>query len=140
VTEPVAFLGAFWRRNHKLGLSLLLSFSATFLLLLPFCNLMYGCGCKPLWAGGVDSCNLHQADVPLCPWCATSDPVVAASPFILILIGQSVSLTYFHRKRNATFGALLLVGLLTFVLLGALHGYVLKMNLEYPYYFFRGTP
>ena len=37
----------------------------------PLCNLMFGCACAPLWAGGWRHCNVHRPNValPRCPWC-----------------------------------------------------------------------
>ena len=37
----------------------------------PACDLVYACGCAPLWAGGWRHCNVHRApgSGPRCPWC-----------------------------------------------------------------------
>ena len=36
----------------------------------PLCNVMFGCGCAPLWAGGWRHCNVHRVpDEARCPWC-----------------------------------------------------------------------
>ena len=36
----------------------------------PWCNLMFGCGCRALWNGGWRDCNVHRTDGgPRCPWC-----------------------------------------------------------------------
>lgn len=35
-----------------------------------FCNLMYACGCRSLWAGADTHCNIHHATGRRCPWCA----------------------------------------------------------------------
>ncbi len=42
----------------------------TFVGFLPFCDLVYGCGCDWVWSGGVAQCNVHVAGAPDCPWCA----------------------------------------------------------------------
>lgn len=35
-----------------------------------FCNLIYACGCKSLWAGAAESCNIHTHGAKHCPFCA----------------------------------------------------------------------
>lgn len=32
------------------------------------CDLYFDCGCVPLWAGGIEHCNVHDPG-PDCPWC-----------------------------------------------------------------------
>jgi hypothetical protein len=34
------------------------------------CGLVFGCGCRSLWAGASADCNVHNAAGPHCPWCA----------------------------------------------------------------------
>lgn len=36
-----------------------------------FCNLAFQCGCRSLWNGAADFCNIHHAGVRHCPWCST---------------------------------------------------------------------
>lgn len=40
------------------------------LLFIDLCDLLFDCGCRSLWNGAAESCNIHQADGPHCPWCA----------------------------------------------------------------------
>jgi len=35
-----------------------------------FCNFVFQCGCKSLWAGAAMACNIHAAHGRHCPWCA----------------------------------------------------------------------
>lgn len=35
-----------------------------------FCNLVYACGCRSLWAGADASCNIHTPGAKHCPWCS----------------------------------------------------------------------
>ncbi len=39
-------------------------------LFIDVCGLVFGCGCRSLWAGAALACNIHQAAGPHCPWCA----------------------------------------------------------------------
>ena len=34
-----------------------------------YCDLLFDCGCQPLWAGRAEHCNIHNPDPPHCPWC-----------------------------------------------------------------------
>jgi hypothetical protein len=34
------------------------------------CALVFGCGCRSLWAGAAIACNVHNPAPPHCPWCA----------------------------------------------------------------------
>ena len=36
--------------------------------ILPFCGLLFTCGCN--WAQGITQCNIFQAQQPDCPWCS----------------------------------------------------------------------
>jgi hypothetical protein len=35
-----------------------------------FCDWVYDCGCRSLWAGAASHCNIHRANVRHCPWCS----------------------------------------------------------------------
>lgn len=35
-----------------------------------FCNLVYRCGCKSLWNGAAQACNIHLQEAHHCPWCS----------------------------------------------------------------------
>ncbi len=35
-----------------------------------FCNFVFQCGCRSLWAGAAMACNIHAAHGKHCPWCA----------------------------------------------------------------------
>jgi len=39
-------------------------------LFMDFCGLVYGCGCRSIWAGAADQCNIHNMQPPHCPWCS----------------------------------------------------------------------
>ncbi len=119
----------------KLLAVLLISFAVTAIFLLPFCDLMYKCGCKPFWAGAVDYCNINVAGVPHCPWCEARNPVLMVLPFVLVFLGQGLSIYHFYKKRSLGFFGLLLVGLLAFIVLAVVHGYVFKVLDRYPYFF-----
>ncbi|HVS14122.1 MAG TPA: hypothetical protein VMV46_09370 [Thermoanaerobaculia bacterium] len=41
------------------------------LFFLDLCDLIFDCGCRSLWAGAADHCNVHDPTTPSCPWCVT---------------------------------------------------------------------
>jgi hypothetical protein len=55
--------------------------------LINYCDLVFQCGCRFLWAGAADSCNIHSATGPHCPWCAHGG-YAAYAAFGLILAAQ----------------------------------------------------
>ena len=52
-------------RAATLGLAL----AVTTVFFIQFCNLVFDCGCRALWAGKSAHCNIHSAVPPHCPWC-----------------------------------------------------------------------
>lgn len=57
------------RRARALALGAIAVPSLLFFLQL--CDLIYDCGCRALWDGAAEGCNVHAASPPHCPWCAT---------------------------------------------------------------------
>ncbi len=121
--------------NLKLWVVILVTITITAVFLLPFCGFMYQCGCTFFWSGAADQCNIHQAGVPHCPWCVKRNPVVMALPFLVIFAGQGFSIYHFRKKYKFGVLELIVVGLLVFLILGVLNGYVFKLMDGYPYFF-----
>lgn len=48
------------------------------------CNLIYDCGCRPLWAGAASHCNIHQPGSRHCPWCSVGTAGAAAIYFAVL--------------------------------------------------------
>ena len=34
-----------------------------------WCDFIFDCGCRSLWAGAAEHCNIKNASPPHCPWC-----------------------------------------------------------------------
>jgi hypothetical protein len=72
-------------------------------LFLDFCNLMYRCGCRSLWAGADRSCNIYTVGVHHCPWCAIGltgsffvwATIIAAQVFLALRPGGASALARF---------------------------------------------
>ena len=35
----------------------------------PYCGFLFQCGCRPLWAGAAQFCNINNSAPPYCPFC-----------------------------------------------------------------------
>jgi len=55
-------------RPKALALAAAIAVSSVFFI--DACGLVFGCGCRSLWAGASEACNVHHAAGPHCPWCA----------------------------------------------------------------------
>ncbi|MGH9388328.1 MAG: hypothetical protein ACRD1Z_01850 [Vicinamibacteria bacterium] len=62
-------------RKKALALAAAIGVSSVFFI--DVCGLVFGCGCRSLWAGASEACNIHHAAGPHCPWCA--HPVAAGA-------------------------------------------------------------
>jgi hypothetical protein len=62
--------------------------SVTSLLFLDFCNWIFACGCRSLWAGADAHCNIHHVGAKHCPFCSIGN-AGAGAVFIGILIPQA---------------------------------------------------
>mmetsp|Transcript_21063 Transcript_21063/g.53325 ORF Transcript_21063/g.53325 Transcript_21063/m.53325 type:complete len:199 (+) Transcript_21063:56-652(+) len=58
------------------GLDLVLvsawAFALGALFTLPYCGLLFRCGCTWVWAGGIERCNIFDPEAPSCPFCTLS--------------------------------------------------------------------
>jgi hypothetical protein len=54
-----------------------------------FCNLVYQCGCRSLWAGAAAACNIHTHGVRHCPWCSIG-PAGAILIWVSVVSSQIV--------------------------------------------------
>jgi hypothetical protein len=78
---------------------------------LPLCGFLFGCGCRNLWAGGVEHCNIHVPGPPDCPWC--SGPfAIQWIPFILVCLSAIGGIRWMRRFRTRVFLRDLIAGLL----------------------------
>ncbi len=107
------------RTSHSRVLFLGLSIGLATFLTHPLCSLLYGCGCRPPFLGGVSECALMPGDVlsqHACPWCATSAIVLALSfvPTVLgaAVLGQTVARTGSYGLSFAVTLLAILIGLL----------------------------
>jgi hypothetical protein len=99
---------------------------------------MYRCGCTFLWAGSARYCNIHQPDAPHCPWCvAGAEPLLAGVLGLAMFGGPAASMYWFNKRQNASTLKLVATGLLAFVIIAIISGYIFKLVYDYPYFFFK---
>ena len=51
-------------------LALAAAIAISLIFFIDVCGLVFGCGCRSLWAGAAEACNVHNPEGPRCPWCA----------------------------------------------------------------------
>lgn len=93
----------------------LLAVTVTSVFFIDFCNLVYQCGCKSLWAGAAGQCNIHNHSGKHCPWCSfgqTGYAIVYGS-----MIVPQILLAFLPRRRSLP--ARLIWSLLAFPVAGA---------------------
>src|SRR2546425_9721454 len=68
-------------------------------LVLPYCNVLFDCGCGWPWAGLTQHCNIHSQRSPVhCPWCL--HPLTGAASILLAaLFGAVVAFRGDARSR-----------------------------------------
>ena len=79
------------RLAHRLS-PFAISFSITSLFFINFCNLIFRCGCKSLWAGADAACNIHAQHGHHCPWCSHGTAGYAVVMILICLPQLAVSL------------------------------------------------
>lgn len=68
---------------------------------LPVCDLVFGCGCAWLFAGGAAHCNMHNALPPHCPACTGAGTMLALGAATFAACFAAVSLMLFLLGRRA---------------------------------------
>src|SRR2546428_6396930 len=68
-------------------------------LVLPYCNVLFDCGCGWPWAGLMQHCNIHSQRSPVhCPWC--QHPLAGTASILLAaLFGAVVAFRGDARSR-----------------------------------------
>ncbi|REJ73512.1 MAG: hypothetical protein DWQ36_06890 [Acidobacteria bacterium] len=52
--------------------------------MIDLCDLVYDCGCRSLWDGAAEDCNIHDATTHDCPWCTTGRLGVVLPPALVL--------------------------------------------------------
>jgi hypothetical protein len=58
----------------------------TALFFINFCATVFHCGCRAIWLGAANSCNIHMEGAHHCPWCAQNPAYALAA----VVVPQAV--------------------------------------------------
>jgi hypothetical protein len=112
------------RDKRRRRLALLVILASTGILFIDLCGLVFGCGCRSLWNGGAEACNIHAPAPPHCPWCEHPFAAGAVS-FVSIALAQAWLVLHPGRMGFALRLALAAAAAPALVgLLGAIQGFL----------------
>jgi hypothetical protein len=112
-------------RAAVLALALLVPFVV--LSLHPVCHAIFSCGCEPVWARGIETCNIHTPGVPHCPWCTPLFPMWAA-----LAAGPGLLAATLAARRSRSGLRSLGAGLLGYALGALVSGLIAALVTGYP--------
>ncbi len=64
----------------------------SYLFFIQLCDLLFDCGCRALWAGAAEHCNVHASEPPHCPWCIRSSSYGWLSLGLIVTAQTSLAL------------------------------------------------
>jgi uncharacterized protein DUF547 len=102
-------------------MALLTGAAVELILILPFCGMLFHCGCRVLWAGAARQCNIHYASSSHCPLCSGGNATFYGYFMVLIFGIQGL---VFSVVRTRKVVPLLAVLLAAFFATGAGIGYL----------------
>lgn len=83
-------------KRHRTGALLFLAGAAvTSAFFLNLCDWIFECGCRSLWAGAADHCNIHTPGARHCPWCAI--PTAGQGAVYLAVLAPQAWWSFFSR-------------------------------------------
>ena len=91
-----------------------------------YCDFLFDCGCRPLWAGAAEHCNVLAAMPPHCPWCVEGGASgwIAFGLIVATQAGLALWPSRFGRGRLAAL-------FLAFPVVGAVAGAVAGLSQGY---------
>lgn len=98
----------------------------TYCFFIQYCDLLFDCGCRALWAGRADNCNIHNAAPPHCPWCLDDGAYGRWAHAAIVIAQAGLALwpgSFGKRRAAAVFLAFPAVGGAAGLLAGLATGY-----------------
>jgi hypothetical protein len=83
----------------------------------PYCGVLFHCGCRLLWAGGAEHCNINNDVPPYCPFC--NHGTVGAGFVRISMFGSEALAIGLAVRRNWSYVRLTILVLIVFLLSGA---------------------
>lgn len=101
--------------------------AASVVFFIDLCGVVFGCGCRSLWSGAAQACNIHLANARHCPWCVYPRSGGAVA-FLAVMLAQATAVFWPSRlgtwaRLAIAIAALPLVGGAIGLLQGLLWGY-----------------
>jgi hypothetical protein len=122
-------------RNTRMTRPFLISLAVTIAVMsataLPLCGTMFRCGCS--LAHGSSACSMHHVMGPHCPWCVKRGTAFGAS-FAFVLPAAVGSVLVAARRRRSVLAASS-AGIITYLALAALCGFITAKIMHYPTWF-----
>ncbi len=100
--------------------------AVAYVFFIDWCDFIFDCGCRPLWAGAAEHCNINNANPPHCPWCVEGGRYGGAA-FGAIVIAQAAPAFW---RGPLTLPRILLV-FLAFPFAGAVAGWLTGLYAGY---------
>ena len=92
-----------------------------------FCNFVFRCGCKSLWNGAAEACNIHSSALHHCPWCSIG-AWGAFGVWLMVVFLQSLLA---FRLQQLAWIPHILVTLSAFPVIGGLLALAIGFSLSY---------
>eukprot|EP01121_Diplochlamys_sp_Union-15-3_P002869 TRINITY_DN12714_c0_g1_i1.p1 TRINITY_DN12714_c0_g1~~TRINITY_DN12714_c0_g1_i1.p1 ORF type:complete len:196 (-),score=10.49 TRINITY_DN12714_c0_g1_i1:25-612(-) len=109
------------------------SYLWSWIFVLPYCGILFRCGCTWRWNGASSKCNYHVPDKPSCPWCvapvATSWVAEWGSCVIMII---TAIIVVWRLPFKLKIWAAPCVAIITWVVFNFLNALVFKAVYNYP--------
>jgi hypothetical protein len=98
--------------------------AVTSVFFIDFCALVFQCGCRSLWAGAAEHCNIHTPNVRHCPFCVIGGRAIWA----IIVAAQAGVAFGLRRVGSAT---LAIAALLAFPAVGGIAALIAGLSTGY---------
>jgi len=122
-----------------------LSIAWSEIIMLPFCNFLFRCGCTWMWKGGIKDCNIYKTG-PHCPWCIASSSVAWipqwGSMLMMVAVAMAVRAIWLQKTQQSEtkqmivlrYLAMLSAGIIAFFTFGTIVGWAFKVQMSYPHF------
>ncbi|MEE8350282.1 MAG: hypothetical protein V3R94_11965 [Acidobacteriota bacterium] len=120
-------------KNHlSLAVSILMVAVVAYVTILPFCGLIFSCGCS--LQSGILHCNIFEAGQPDCPWCSQSRGAFWTL-FFAINAAFSGTIWLAFRRISPGIGVGLAAGIVGYIVWGSLAGLAYALVRDYPTFY-----
>ncbi len=119
----------------KVAAAALVVLAVTSVLLHPLCHQVFRCGCRTMWGGAADHCNVNAKEGPHCPWC--DDARLGAFGFLSTL-GLQAAVFAAARWRRVSISSAMLAALVALPAAVLVSGAATWLATDYPHFVVKG--